>query len=206
MVTLTTKPTKCYIKYYTCIQDKSLQSCPTLCNPMNCSPPDFSVHRISQARVMEWVAISFFRRSSNWGTKPTSPAGSDSLPRNPWEAQYIVYVKMKESESCSVVSESLRPLGLYSPWNSPGKNTAVGSLSLFQGIFPTQGSNPGLLHCRQILYQLSHEGSPRILAWVTYPFSSGSSWPRNWTGICIVGRFFTNWAIREAQYSIQYTV
>ena len=49
---------------------------------------------------------------------------------------------------------------LYSPWNSPGQNTGVGNLSLHQGIFPTQGSNPGLLHCRQILYQLSHKGSP----------------------------------------------
>ena len=45
---------------------------------------------------------------------------------------------------------------LYNPWNSPGQNTAVGSLSLFQGIFPAQRSNPGLLHCRRILYQLSH--------------------------------------------------
>ena len=51
------------------------------------------------------------------------------------------------------------PHGPYSPWNSPGQNTGVGSLSLLQGIFPTQGSNPGLLHCRQILYQLSHKGS-----------------------------------------------
>ena len=71
-----------------------------------------------------------------------------------------------QSESCSVVSDSLRPHGLYSPWNSPGQNTEVGSLSLLQGIFPTQGSNPGLLHCRWILYQLSHKGSPRILEWV----------------------------------------
>ena len=47
------------------------------------------------------------------------------------------------------------------PMDSPGQNTGVGSLSLLQGIFPTQGSNPGLLHCRQILYQLSHKGSPR---------------------------------------------
>ena len=46
------------------------------------------------------------------------------------------------------------------PWNSPGQNTGVGSLSLLQGIFPTQGSNPGLPHCRRILYQLSHKGSP----------------------------------------------
>ena len=75
----------------------------------------------------------------------------------------------------------------------------VGSLSLFQGIFPTQGLNPGLPHCRQILYQLSHKGSPRIPEWVAYPFSRGSFWPRNWTGVsCITGRFLTNWAIREA--------
>ena len=74
------------------------------------------------------------------------------------------------SESCSVVSDSLQPHRLYGPWNSPGQNTGVGSLSLLQGIFPTQGWNPGLLHCRQILYQLSHKGSPRILEWVAYPF------------------------------------
>ena len=43
------------------------------------------------------------------------------------------------------------------PWNSPGQNTGVGSLSLLQGVFPTQGWNPGLLHCGQILYQLSHQ-------------------------------------------------
>ena len=76
---------------------------------------------------------------------------------------------MKWSESCSVVSDSLQPHGLYSPWNSPAQNTGVGSLSLLQGIFPTQGSNPGLLHWRRILYQLSHKGSPRILEWVAYP-------------------------------------
>ena len=75
------------------------------------------------------------------------------------------------------MSDSLGPHGLYSPWNSPGQNTGVGSLSLLQGIFPTQGSNPGLPHCRQILYQLSHQGSPRILEWVAYPFSSRSSGP-----------------------------
>ena len=71
---------------------------------------------------------------------------------------------------------------------------------LIQGIFPTQGSNPGLRHYRWILYQLTHKRSPRILEWVAYPFSSGSSRPRNWTGVsCIAGGFFTNWAIREAQ-------
>ena len=65
--------------------------------------------------------------------------------------------RQSASESCSVASDSLRPHGLNSPGNSPGQNTGVGSLSLLQGIFPTQGSDPGLLHGRQILYQLSHK-------------------------------------------------
>ena len=87
-----------------------------------------------------------------------------------------------------------------SPWNSPGQNTGVGSLLLLQGIFPTQGSNPGLLQYRRILYHLSCKGSPRILEWGAYPFSSRSSWPRNWTRVsCIAGRFFTKGATREAQ-------
>ena len=71
-------------------------------------------------------------------------------------------------------------------------NTGVGSLSLLQGIFPTQGSNPGLPHCRWIRYQLSHKGSPTILEWVAYPFFSGSSRSRNQIGVsCIAGGFFT---------------
>ena len=61
--------------------------------------------------------------------------------------------------SCSVRSDSLQLHGLYSPWNSPGQNTGVGSRSQLQGILPTQGSNQGLLHCRQIIYQLRHQGS-----------------------------------------------
>ena len=72
-------------------------------------------------------------------------------------------------------------------------------LSLLQRIFSTLGLNPGLLHCRWILYQLSHKGSPRILEWVAYPFSSRSSQPRNRTRVsCIAGEFFTNWAMRDA--------
>ena len=70
--------------------------------------------------------------------------------------------KWSESEIHSVVSSSLQPHGLYSPWNSPGQNTGVGSLSLLQGIFPTQGANPGLSHHGQILYQLNHKGSPNF--------------------------------------------
>ena len=109
------------------------------------------------------------------------------------------YNIQSESESLSVVSNSLRPHGLYSPWNSPGQNTGVGSLLLLQEIFPTQESNPSLLHCGRILYQLSHKGSPRTLEWVVYLFSSRSFQPRNQTGVsCIAGGFFTSWGIGKA--------
>ena len=101
--------------------------------------------------------------------------------------------------------KSLSRVRLFAtPWTIQSREfsrpeTGVGSLSLLQGIFPTKGSNPGLLHCRWILYQLSHKGSPRILEWVAYPFFSRSSRPRNWTKVsCIAGGFFTSWAMREA--------
>ena len=101
--------------------------------------------------------------------------------------------RVRESASRSVVSDSLRPHRLYSPRKSPGQNIGVGSLSLLLGIFPTQGSHPALPHCWQVLYQLSHKGSPRILEWVAYPFSRGSSRPRNWTRVsCTAGGFFTS--------------
>ena len=83
--------------------------------------------------------------------------------------------------------------------DSPSKNHGVGFHALLQGIFPTQGSNPGLPHCRRILYHLRHQESSRILEWVAYHFSRGSSRPGNPTGFfCIAGRFFTSWATREA--------
>ena len=75
------------------------------------------------------------------------------------------------------MSDSLRPHGLCSPWNSLGQNTGMGSLSLFQEIFPIQGWNPGLPHCGKILYQLSHKGSPRILDWSGQPSPSPGSLP-----------------------------
>ena len=76
---------------------------------------------------------------------------------------YKVDAIVKWSETRSVVSDSLRPhesTRLLCPWNSPDQNTGVGSHSLLQGIFQTQGLNPGLPRCRQILYQLSHKRSP----------------------------------------------
>ena len=92
-------------------------------------------------------------------------------------------LKVKVAQSCPILCDSsLRLHGVYHPWNSPGQNVGVGSLSLLQGIFPTQGSKPGLLHCRWVLYLLSHQGSPRILEWVAYSFSSGFSQPRNRPG------------------------
>ena len=65
--------------------------------------------------------------------------------------------RQSESESHAVASDSSQSNGLNSPGNSPGQNTEVSSLSLLQGVLPTQGSDPGLLHGRQILYQLSHK-------------------------------------------------
>ena len=67
--------------------------------------------------------------------------------------------------SCPVMSDSLQPMESSLPGcsvyeDSPGKNTGVGCHAPLQGISPTQGSDPGLPHCRWILYQLSHEGSP----------------------------------------------
>ena len=94
----------------------------------------------------------------------------------PWASPPVIYLShhpvflkyleptgrnsVSESESHSVLSGFLQLHGLYSLYNSPGQTTTVGSICLLQGIFPTQGSNPGLPHCRQILYQLSHKGSP----------------------------------------------
>ena len=143
----------------------------------------------------------------------------------------ISYSIESESDSHSVMSDSLQLHGLYSPWNFPSQNTEVDSHSLLQGIFPprdqTQGANPGLLHCRQILYHLSHQGSPkvkekvtqlcltlcdpmdyivhgifqaRIVEWVAVPFSRTSPQPRYQTHVSsIAGRFFTSWATRKAQ-------
>ena len=133
-----------------------VKSCPTLYNPMDCSLPGFSIHGIFQARILEWVAISFSRTSS-WPRdciQVSRTVGSQSLYRLSHQGS------LKESESRSAVSDSLWLHGLYSPWSSLGQNAGVGSLSLLQGIFPTQGSNPGLPNCGWILYQLSHKGSP----------------------------------------------
>ena len=133
------------------------QSCLTLCNPMNCSLPDSSVHLILQARILEWVAISSARRCS-WPRDQTQVSCMCSRFFTIWTIREAHSRQMKVAES-----DSLWPHGLYSPRNSPGQTTEVSSHCLLQGIFPTQGLNPGLLHCRWTLNQLSHQGSPYAL-------------------------------------------
>ena len=129
-----------------------------------------------------------------------------------WGFEYLFYYtfKLKRCKNSaynfhlSFMQTEWKSLGCVqlfaTPRNFPGWNTGVGSRSLLQGIFPMQGSNPRTLpHCRRILYQLSHQGSPWILEWVAYLFSRGSSWPRDWTGVsCIAGGFFTSWDTRES--------
>ena len=129
-------------------------------------------------RILDWVHCLFFRGSSwsrnwtkvpcivggifiNWATgKPPSPS---HFPRSQSCGTESFDLLMMSVVFCccfflshSVVS--LLPHGLYSPWNSPGQNTGMGSLSLLQGIFSTQELNQGLLHCRRILHQLSYQG------------------------------------------------
>ena len=115
------------------------QICPTLCDPMDCSPPGSSVRGISQARILGWVAMPSSRGSSQ--------------PRDPtsWQADSL----------------------LSDPPGNP-KNTGVSSPSLLEGIFLIQELNWGLLHCRQILCQLSYQGN--WVFWVSLGLSGSPRW------------------------------
>ena len=90
-----------------------------------------------------------------------------------WQVTHLYEVKV--TQSCL----TLWPHGLYCPWNFPGQNTEVGCLSFLQGIFPTWESNPGLLHCSRILYQLSYRRSPHL-------YELG----HNWEGLWMMNRSF----------------
>ena len=132
------------------------QSCPTFWDPMDCSPPDSSVHGILQARILEWVVI-FFSRGSSWPRDRTQVSCIAGRFFTIWATSCAVL-------SCSVLSYSLDPLDCSPPGcsvrgDSPGKNTGMGSHALLQGNFPTQGSDPGLLNCRWTLYHLSDQRS-----------------------------------------------
>ena len=150
-------------------------------NPLDCSSPGSSDHGVFQARILEWDIISFCRAIfPAQGLNPGLLHGMWNLYQLSYQgrprclsftlflsmvlcikiASQWIHIWLSESESRLVVLDSLQPHGLCSPWNSPGQNTGVHSLSLLKGIFPTQGSNLGLPHCRQILYQLSYEEKP----------------------------------------------
>ena len=107
--------------------------------------------------------------------------------------------KVKVAQSCLTLCNLMD-----CPWNSPvfARILEWVAFPFSRGIFPTQGSNPGLSQSGRILYQLSHKESPRIPEWGAYHFSSRSSQPRNRTRVsCVAGGFFTNWAMREANSS-----
>ena len=117
------------------------QSCPTLSDPVDCSPPGSSIHGIFQARGLELGAIAF----------------SECIVRGVYSKS--LRVRNIWSENGSVVSDSLQPHGLYCLWNLQARILEWIAFPFSGGIFPTQGSNPGLPNCRWILYQLSHKGS-----------------------------------------------
>ena len=145
------------------------KSCVTLATPFVAHQAPLSLE-IFQARILEWVAISSSRRSSWPGDRALTSCGScfaggfftASTTR---EASVGLWSKVKWSRS--VVSNSLQPHGLWptrllGPWDFPGMNPGLCCHFLLQGIFLTQGSNPKCLHCRQTLYCLSHQGTPRV--------------------------------------------
>ena len=147
------------------------QLCPTLCDLIVCSPPGSSLHGY-------WSGLPCHSAGDlpNQGTEHRFLAlAGEFLPSEPpekvpqystqirkyllntdqcWKPWHVNPIQWEVSESCSIMSDFLRPHGLYSPWNSPGQNTGMGCHSLLQG------SNPGLPHGKWILHQLRHQGSP----------------------------------------------
>ena len=129
------------------------QSCPTLCDPMDCSlsgslRPWYFPGKSAGVDCLFLLQGIFPTQESNSGV----PHCRQTLYRLSHQGS----PKINGTD----LTRSRVSWGTIAVWNSPGQNTGVGSLSLPQGIFPTQGSNPGSPHCRRILYQLSHKGSP----------------------------------------------
>ena len=139
-----------------------------LCNPLDCSPPGSSVHGILQARILEWVAVPSSRGSSqprNW-TQVSWIAGrfftSWATKGSPRILQWVAYPFSRGSSwpRNRTRSPTLHVDSLPAEPSGKPTNTGAGCPALLQGIFPTQGLNPGFLHYRRILYQLSHQGGP----------------------------------------------
>ena len=155
--------TRVYFIYFSPVHAKSLQSCPTLCDPMDCSPPGASVHGILQARILEWVAMSSSRGSSrlrDWtpisyvyllcleASLPLPPPGK------PFQSSECVLVAQSCPTLCDLTNYS--PPGSSVRGNLQARTLEWIAVPFLQRIFLTQGLNPGLLHRRQILYGLSY--------------------------------------------------
>ena len=159
-----------------------------------------AVHRVAKVRhnwaaELKWTEMKA-KMLNEWTSTRSWAWAHCNISASWWHTRRLHDSSKWKSLHCVQLCD---PMNYTSSWNSPCKNAGVGCHAVLQGIFPTQRWNPGLPHCTQTLYQLSHKGSPRILEWVAYLFSSGSSWPRNWTRVsCIAGRFLTDPAIRES--------
>ena len=141
-------------------------------NPLQCSwlenPRDggawwAAIYGVAQGRTwLKWLSSSSTFNYKYFSLlSPNFWAGEIPFLRRDNYLESLILMSQTYTLYHSVMSDSLRPHGPYSPWNSPGQNTGVGSHSLLQGIFPTQGWNPGLPHCRRILYQLGYQGSSK---------------------------------------------
>ena len=152
-----------------------------------------TVCRSAQSQTqLRWLSTHYYliKYTSKWEVSPKINNFGMKKVSVPQEHIITINTYILNEKVKSKLSPNLCNPTVYSPWNSPGQNTGVGSLCLLQRIFPTQGSDPGLPHCKRVLYQLSHKGRPRILVWVAYPLASRSSWPRNQTRVSfIVGRY-----------------
>ena len=191
------------------------QNCP---NPeiSNCETPVLSKSQFPRSYIPIQLIFSHINFSSP-SSSPFSQGSNSPLVSSPWWRLHdqSVHALHHHHPHCLCPGWAAAPLTISGPvlccaWSlsrvqlfvtprtvgssvhgdSPGKNTGVGCHALLQRIFPMQGSNPALPCCRRILYHLNHQGTPRILEWVAYPFSRGSSWARNRTGVSwIAGGF-----------------
>ena len=135
------------------------QLCPTPCNPMDCHPLGSSVPGILQAIIPEWVAFPFSKEF------PQPLLNSYLLYLLHWQEDSLplshhTVLLCLGAQLCLILCNPMDYSWLFCPWDSPGKNTGVDCHAFLQGIIPTQGSSPGLLHCRWIFYPLSHHRSP----------------------------------------------
>ena len=169
------------------------QSCPTLCNPTNCSPPSFSVHGILQTRILEWISIPFSRRTSQprdqtlvsclagrfftvWATgkSPTMEFYS-AIKRNAFESVLMSWMNLE-----------------------PIIQSEVSQKEKYKYCMKVKATQSCLTLCDPMIVHGILQA--KILEWVALPFSRGSSQPRDRTQVShIAGRFFTSWATRKGQ-------